>query len=239
MTDKLPKTNKLPKAPKTPKEPKISKESKSPKEPKTPRAPRKKSTSISKAKVEEIGQAASRLHLLLKELGHTRNLEKSASTMPDARERLSFIDKSMHDASERTISAVEASVPLIKINRTTCSDLSMKLSDANFGKHSKLVTETISKLGEIAAAEETVHHNMMQIIEAQEFRDMAGQMVNKIVLAAVEVEGILLDLLKEYVPDTKDSLISTLGFTTGPSVRAEDNVNGQDEVDDLLSSMGF
>jgi len=159
--------------------------------------------------------------------------------MPDARDRLSFIDKSMHEASEKTISAVEASMPLIKNNRAACSDLTIRLSDANFGKHSNLVEETISTLGEIAAAEEVVHHNLMQIMEAQEFRDVAGQMVNKIVDAAVEVESILLDLLKEYAPDAKDSLISTKGLTAGPGLKTEENVNGQDEVDDLLASLGF
>jgi len=205
----------------------------------TAKTPRKKRSALPDAKVEKIGHAAARLHKLLKELGHTRNLEKSASTMPDARDRLSFIDKSMHDASEKTISAVEASMPLIKNNRTACGDLSVRLSDASFNEHGKLVAEAISKLGEIAAAEEAIHHNLMQIMEAQEFRDVAGQMVNKIVVAAVEVESILLDLLMEYAPDAKDSLISTKGLTAGPGLQTGDNVHGQDEVDDLLASMGF
>jgi len=205
----------------------------------TAKTPRKKREALPDAKVQKIGHAAARLHKLLKELGHTRNLEKSASTMPDARDRLSFIDKSMHEASEKTISAVEDSMPLIKRNRATCSALTVRLSDASFSEHGKLVAETISKLGEIAAAEEAVHHNLVQIMEAQEFRDVAGQMVNKIVLAAVEVESILLDLLKEYAPDAKDSLISTKGLTAGPGLKTEDNVHGQDEVDDLLASMGF
>lgn len=205
----------------------------------TAKPPRKKPAAMPAAKVQKIGRAAASLHHLLKELGHTRNLEKSASTMPDARGRLSFIDKSMHEASEKTISAVEVSVPLVKRNRDACSALAIRLSDASFSAHGELVAETISKLGEIAAAEEVVHHNLIQIMEAQEFRDVAGQMVNKIVLAAVEVEAILLDLLKEYAPDPKDSLISAKGLTAGPGLKNEDSVNGQDEVDDLLASMGF
>ena len=205
----------------------------------TPTSPRKKRSKLPDARVEKIGQATARLHRILKELGHTRDLEKSASTMPDARERLSFIDKSMHDASERTISAVEISLPLTSQNRSTCSDLSMRLADVQFNEHQPLVMEAISKLGEIAMAEETVHHNLMQIMEAQEFRDVAGQMVNKIVNAAVEIESILLDILKEYAPNPKDSLISTAGLTAGPGHTTVDSVNGQDEVDDLLASLGL
>jgi chemotaxis protein CheZ len=79
----------------------------------------------------------------------------------------------------------------------------------------------------------------MQIMEAQEFRDVAGQMVNKIVDAAVEVESILLDILKEYAPNPDDSLISTAGLTAGPGAITQDSVNGQDEVDDLLASLGL
>jgi chemotaxis protein CheZ len=202
--------------------------------------PRKKRTSPPDARVTKIGLATSRLHKILKELGHTRHLEKSASTMPDARERLSFIDKSMHEASERTISAVEDSLPLTSRNRATCSSLSMRLADANISsEHHELIQEAVSKLGEMAMAEETVHHNLMQIMEAQEFRDVAGQMVNKIVDAAVEVESILLDILKEYAPNPDDSLISTAGLTAGPGAITQDSVNGQDEVDDLLASLGL
>src|SRR5487761_2623150 len=118
----------------------------------------KKQSSLTDARVEKIGLATAKLHRILKELGHTRGLEKTASTMPDARERLAFIDKSMHESSEKTISALEASLPLTNHNRMICSDLSMRLADTQFGEHQELVMETISKLGEIAMAEESVHH---------------------------------------------------------------------------------
>lgn len=200
--------------------------------------PRKKRTPRT-ADVAKIGQATARLHHLLKELGHTRRLEKSASTMPDARDRLSFIDKSMHEASEKTISAVENSIPLIGANRAICSDLSDRLAGAMFNENTALVEEAVSRLGEIAAAEETIYRNLLHIMESQEFRDVAGQMVNKIVEAAVEIESILLEILKEYAPDAKDSLIKTEGLTAGPAHQPGASVAGQNEVDDLLASLGF
>lgn len=203
----------------------------------TPR--KKRSSTDADEQVRKIGLATARLHRVLKELGHDRSLEQSAATMPDARERLSFIDKSMHEASEKTISAVEASLPLTNRNKATCSELSMRLADAQFTSNQVLVMDAISKLGEISAAQETLHHNLMQIMEAQEFRDVAGQMVNKIVSAAFEIENILLDILKEYAPDNKDSLIKTEGLTAGPAVKVQDSVSGQDEVDDLLASLGL
>jgi len=201
---------------------------------------RKTSIKLSQKKVEDIGRAAARLHHLLKELGHVKGLQQSASTMPDARARLSFIDQSMHEASEKTLSAVENSLPLTEATQKSCARMAKQLSNAEDLAHHALVQSTVSNLGEIAAAQETLHHNLLQIMEAQEFRDIAGQMVNKILSAAEEIEKILLDILREYAPNTKDSLISKEGPTAGPAIKAgPDGVNGQDEVDDLLSSMGF
>ncbi len=200
----------------------------------------KTNTSLAQDKVQDIGRAAAKLHRLLKELGHVKGLQQSASTMPDARARLGFIDQTMHDASEKTISAVENSLPLTDISRLSCAQMAAQLSDAEDLAHHALVQDVISRLGEIAASEETVHRNLLQIMEAQEFRDVAGQMVNRIVNAAVEVESILLEILREYATDTKDSLISTEGQTAGPAVKPDSGrVSGQDEVDDLLASMGF
>lgn len=202
--------------------------------------PRRNSkATISRQGVDDIGRAAARLHRLLKELGHVKGLQQSAATMPDARDRLSFIDRTMHEASEKTISAVENSLPLVQDSRRACAELCEQLPAAAVDPQAML-QETLSRLGEIAGAQESLHHNLMQIMEAQEFRDVAGQMVNKILDAAVEIEKILLDLLREHAPDYKDSLIRTDGLTAGPATRhTADGVSGQDEVDDLLASMGF
>jgi len=195
---------------------------------------------LSASKVEKIGKAAATLHRLLKELGHAKGLQQSAATMPDARERLSFIDQTMHEASEKTISAVENSLPLTDSSRTTCASLAQRLDETPELARHPLIQETVSHLGEIASTSEILHHNLLQIMEAQEFRDVAGQMVNKIVDAAAEIEKILLELLREYAPEARDSLIRSEGLTSGPAHKTDkDGVSGQDEVDDLLSSLGF
>jgi chemotaxis protein CheZ len=189
--------------------------------------------------VKKIGQATARLHELLKNLGHSRSLEQTAATMTDARDRLSFVDKAMHEASEKTISSVEDSLPLINQNRMVMGDLSMRLADASAKEYAALIAEAVTVLGEVISNEEKVHRSLMLIMETQEYRDLAGQMVNKIVGAAVEIENILLDILKEYAPTTKDSLISKEGLTAGPNMGKEADITGQDDVDDILSSLGL
>ncbi|MCE9633288.1 MAG: protein phosphatase CheZ [Methylophilales bacterium] len=202
-------------------------------------AAKKKGAVIADPKVQRIGEATARLHGLLKDLGHSRSLEQSAATMTDARDRLTFIDKSMHDASEKTLAAVEVSLPLINHNRTVLAGLVARLGETQFKEHRDLIAEISSQLDEINYNEHEIHQQLVEIMETQEFRDLAGQMVNKIVSAAVEIENILLDILKEYAPTTKDSLISKEGLLAGPSMGDKENVAGQDDVDDLLSSLGL
>jgi chemotaxis protein CheZ len=202
-------------------------------------AAKKKGAVIADPKVQRIGQATARLHGLLKDLGHSRSLEQSAATMTDARDRLTFIDKSMHDASEKTLAAVEVSLPLINNNRELLTNMVTRLKETNFKEHQALINEVTAQLDEINYSEHTVHQQLVEIMETQEFRDLAGQMVNKIVGAAVEIENILLDILKEYAPSKQDSLISKEGLTAGPSMGGKDTMAGQDDVDDLLSSLGM
>lgn len=199
------------------------------------------SPSLPPAKVDDIGRAAAKLHRLLKELGHAEGLQQSAATMPDARDRLSFIDRTMHEASEKTISAVENSLPLTENTRGICAELAEQFAEHSELARHALVQQAVSQLGEIASAEEMLRHHLLQIMEAQEFRDVAGQMVNKILDAAMEIEKILLDLLREHAPNSETgSLIRSDGLTAGPAMKPQaDGVSGQDEVDDLLASMGF
>jgi chemotaxis protein CheZ len=119
------------------------------------------------------------------------------------------------------------------------ADLSKRLAEASAKEYAVLIAETVAMLGEVSANEEKVRGSLMQIMEAQEYRDLAGQMVNKIVGAAVEIENILLDILKEYAPTSKDSLISKEGLTAGPNMGKEADIAGQDDVDDILSSLGL
>lgn len=192
-----------------------------------------------KAQLERIARATAKIHVLLKKQGHLSGLQQSAATMPDARERLNYIDNTMHEASEKVLSAVESSLPLLDNNKKTCAELSAQLANAPELAHTQLVQEAISKLGELSAADEVLRHNLMLIMEAQEFRDVAGQMVHKLFDAAMQIENILLEVLRESAPDTKDSLISKQSKTAGPAMKPSDGVSGQDEADELLASLGF
>jgi chemotaxis protein CheZ len=85
------------------------------------------------------------------------------------------------------------------------------------------------------------HAQLTEIMMAQDFQDLTGQVIKKIVTLAQELESGLMGLLIEVVPETRktDEVNSLMN---GPVINAEgraDVVVNQKQVDDLLDSLGF
>jgi chemotaxis protein CheZ len=75
---------------------------------------------------------------------------------------------------------------------------------------------------------------------AQDFHDLTGQVVAKVVTLANDLEASLLKLLMQVIPP--DQIHKVEQVLQGPVVDATgrtDVVANQGEVDDLLASLGF
>jgi chemotaxis protein CheZ len=88
---------------------------------------------------------------------------------------------------------------------------------------------------------------LTEILMAQDFQDLTGQMIRKVITLVQEVEESLVEMLTlfgnenaEVVENTKvtKSAIEAEGPILNKEQR-DDVVNDQDDVDDLLSSLGF
>jgi chemotaxis protein CheZ len=76
---------------------------------------------------------------------------------------------------------------------------------------------------------------------AQDFQDLTGQVIKKIVTLSQELEASLMGLLLEVVPETKRTE-EVNSLMNGPVINAQgraDVVVNQEQVDDLLDSLGF
>jgi chemotaxis protein CheZ len=93
---------------------------------------------------------------------------------------------------------------------------------------------------------EKIHQNLSEVTLAQGYQDLTGQVIRQVITMVEEVEDNLVALVKiagthqqdRQKDDTEESPIKA----EGPQIGAKDNpkvVNNQDEVDDLLSSLGF
>lgn len=194
----------------------------------------------------QLGQMTRGLHNLLRELGYDKTLEKVANELPDNRDRLNYIAAMTAQAAERTLNAAEVAQPIQAKMGDTARDLSsqwQRLNNRQLGvdEFKALVADTQSFLASVPAQTESTNAQLMEIILAQDFQDLTGQVIKKILEGAQRLESQLLALLIETTPEDKRSTVAP-GLLNGPVVNTmgrNDVVTSQEQVDDLLESLGF
>jgi chemotaxis protein CheZ len=194
----------------------------------------------------QLGQMTRGLHNLLRELGYDKTLEKVASELPDNRDRLNYIAAMTAKAAERTLNAAEVAQPIQEKLGTSARNLAGKwdkLFDKQLGvaEFKALVGDTRTYLSNVPANTEATNAQLMEIIMAQDFQDLTGQVIKKVLEAAQNLEAQLLALLIETTPEDKRQAVNP-GLLNGPVVNAmgrNDVVTSQEQVDDLLESLGF
>lgn len=201
--------------------------------------------------LNQIGQMARTLHDTLRELGLNKEIEKAASSIPDARDRLNYVATLTQQAAERVLNATEAAQPVLEKIEIESHRLAgqwqmlfeKKLDVAQF---KNLVTQTHAFLYEVPKQTKTTNAYLLEIMMAQDFQDLTGQVIKKIIEVTQNMERQLLTLLVENAPPSvKAELGSSLGsggLLNGPVINPSgrtDVVTSQDQVDDLLESLGF
>jgi chemotaxis protein CheZ len=107
-------------------------------------------------------------------------------------------------------------------------------------------------INDVETATQQIDKNLTDIMMAQDFHDLTGQVISKVVALAANIEAQLIELLVLTAPsDSPAKATPPVGETVteitepllqGPVVNPEGNpdvVQGQSEVDDLLASLGF
>lgn len=194
----------------------------------------------------QIGHMTRGLHNLLRELGLDKTLEKVATDLPDNRDRLNYIASMTAQAAERTLNAAENAQPIQEQLGNTAESLSGqwdKLFNKQLGvsEFKALVQDTRAYLAQVPQHTASTNTQLMEIIMAQDFQDLTGQVIKKILEAAQQLENQLLGLLIETTPQDKRQSVAP-GLLNGPVINASgrsDVVTSQAQVDDLLESLGF
>jgi chemotaxis protein CheZ len=192
-----------------------------------------------------IGQMTRVLHDTIRELGYDRMLEETAHKLPDARERLSYISQMTEQAASRVLNATDIAKPIQDRVEETASELNgrwerLYAKELSVDDFKSLAGETRQFLGEVAEDSKVVNAQLLEIMMAQDFQDLTGQVIKKIVDMAQTLESELLRVLIEVMPENRR--MTNDGLLNGPVVNAEgrdDVVTDQGQVDDLLESLGF
>ncbi|MGQ5523733.1 protein phosphatase CheZ [Chitinimonas sp. PSY-7] len=199
-----------------------------------------------------IGQLTRKVHDALHDMGYDKSLEKAAAAIPDARDRLSYIATLTEQAANRTLNAVDLAQPMqnqIESESQSLAEQWDKLfaNQLSVDEFKQLATRTREHLKQSSDQARATNEQLLEIMMAQDFQDLTGQVIKKVVEMAKEMESGLLEFLVQFSPTGVIKPITAQqdaegSLENGPVYNAEgraDVVTNQEQVDDLLASLGF
>ncbi len=172
-------------------------------------------------------------------------LESSAAAIPDARDRLAYVATMTEQAAQRVLNASEAAKPIQEELAMHADALSARwdkllATDPGVEDFKTLVGATRDYLREVPGRTRATNAQLTEIMLAQDFQDLTGQVIKKITDVVHALEHQLLNLLVENAPPEKLQMAGEL--LNGPVVNGHartDVVTSQQQVDELLESLGF
>ena len=187
---------------------------------------------------QRLGELTRLLHDALQQLGYDKKIEDSLGQLPDARTRLSFIAKVTGNAAEKVLNTVDRSQAQQEAMLADAERVEKLLKTDPVGAVAR--GEVLHFIGGVKATARDTSAQLTEIMLAQDFHDLTGQTVGKVVDIATRLEDALLQLLVESQPATAPTVEH--GFLNGPVAdvtQRTDVVANQAQVDDLLESLGF
>jgi chemotaxis protein CheZ len=187
----------------------------------------------------QIGSLTRMLHDTLMQLGVMPKLQLATDGLPDVRSRLSYIADKTAQAANKVLNSVDQA----KADHAAISAATQAIAREIQADPVKAVASgaVYNFVREVESRTALIDGHLTDIMMAQDFHDLTGQVVAKVVTLANDLEDSLLKLLVQAVPPDQREKIDTT-VLNGPVVNAEgrtDVVSGQGEVDDLLASLGF
>jgi len=206
---------------------------------------------------DKVGELTRELHdTLLSFRNDTRLLDMAGQELPDAQDRLSYVIEMTDKAANKTMDAVDTCLPIADklindLETVTPNWQKLMKRDLLLGEFKTLCHLVDAMIKESTDSALTLRASLTDILMAQDFQDLTGQMIRRVISLVQEIELKLVGILK--VCHSDGAVIATKTVENknsrnksieaeGPIMHTEerdDVVNGQDDVDDLLSSLGF
>jgi chemotaxis protein CheZ len=196
----------------------------------------------------DVGRLTRQLHEALRALGGQAALQRAVEDLPDARDRLAYVSRLTGEAADKVLDGVEqAKLELGRMTRGA-QDLAHALHEDPAGAlASGRLVAYLQEVGESCARADAL---LTGIMLAQDFHDLTGQVIRKVVVLAQTLEVQLLRLLLERGPrwpapapgEAKPESAPMTSGLQGPVLDAagrNDLAADQKQVDDLLESLGF
>jgi len=204
--------------------------------------------------LNRVGHVTRTLHDSLSGLGLDKILEQVAQDIPDARDRLAYVARMTEQAAERVLNATDVAIPLQEELAAGATAMQQRWQDVMRepslkSEYNLAANETLTYLTMAGKNTAETKALLMDIMMAQDFQDLTGQVIKKITGLAQELEQQLVQLLIDFSPaipkkdteTTKADTSDNSSLLNGPQIDpdAVDVVASQEQVDDLLDSLGF
>lgn len=192
----------------------------------------------------KIGLLTRQLHDSLNELGYADKLRGSMGELPDARSRLSYIARLTGEAAEKVLNRVEQAKAQHDFIATETRRVVTSLVKDPVAAVAK--GEIMNFLTDVERVTKEADTHLTEIMMAQDFHDLTGQVIARVVNLAATIEAQLVQLLIQTAPPNMQVPVAPVeaprAHLQGPvvdPVNTADVVTDQSQVDDLLASLGF
>ncbi|MGF6533584.1 MULTISPECIES: protein phosphatase CheZ [Paraburkholderia] len=209
-----------------------------------------------------IGQLTRTLRDSMRELGIDKHVERAAEAVPDARDRLKYIANMTEQAAEKVLSSIEVAKPLQEQLQQDAAVLDARWEQWYAAPIEReevraLMNDTRTFLRGVPEVTTATNQQLLEIMLAQDFQDLTGQVIKKITEVVYLIEQQLLGVLIENIAlERREQFAATAAalaaepsstgspenLLNGPQINPEgkaDVMQDQGEVDDLLASLGF
>jgi chemotaxis protein CheZ len=196
---------------------------------------------------DRLGGIVRMLHDSLRELGYDRSISSVAEQITDAQDRLEYVATLTEQAANKVLNAIDVGMPEQDLLQKKAKDM-----DARWGLlfEGKLSLEEFKVLAgdsrqfaaAVGDATDSEKARLLEIMMAQDFQDITGQLIKKIVAITHAAEREMAQLLRDNAPPEMKAAIAAaeakpVELMQGPSMPVAALV--QDDVDSLLADLGF
>ncbi|NDW14714.1 protein phosphatase [Alteromonas genovensis] len=205
----------------------------------------------------EVGKLTRQLHDALNNFQIDARIKNLATDdIPDAQTRLTYVIEETEKAANTTMDAVEASMPIAELLASRIDSVmpewkKLMTRQIEVGEFKVLCKDLDELLEDGASQSAKLTQLLTEVLMAQGYQDLTGQVIRRVIDLVKEVEESLVNMLTMF--GERDGSEQTKPLcpeadkaegvkAEGPIIDAEtrdDVVSGQDDVDDLLSSLGF
>ena len=213
----------------------------------------------------EVGRLTRGLHNALRDfhlhiaVGGDPALQHELSEMADARSRLNYVIRMTETAANETMDKVDESVPMLQELIHESTELSHEWAQQDDSGQGERIERTRELLSKMSTQGTNITGNLSDILVAQGFQDLSGQVIERVITLVTDVETALVRLVRlaadvEVVAGIVPTALNETDAADapkepnaalrgeGPQIRAgnpDQVVSSQDDVDELLSSLGF